>query len=64
MGTGSTVPRWFAEIQFCERFSCTEKELYEDFSRAFFNKVQAVNEIENSVHKAKEQAAKAQQRRG
>jgi len=58
MGTGQTVPQWFAEILWMERFSCTERELYEDFRRVTIERIGATDAIRGRVNRIKEAEAR------
>lgn len=54
MGTAKTVPYWVAEIQLMEQFTCTEKQLYEEFSTGTIQRVGVLNELRAKAAKFKE----------
>ena len=51
MGTATTVPEWTSEILFIEHLSCTEKQLYEEFSVLTLKRLSILLELRDKAER-------------
>jgi hypothetical protein len=58
MGTSNKLPRAYADILLMERFSCTEKQLYEEFTQLTIQRVSWFDELRSNAQRVKEMDAK------
>jgi len=57
MGTSNKLPRAYADILLMERFSCTEKQLYEEFTQLTIQRISWLDEMRAQAERVKKTEA-------
>lgn len=58
MGTSNKLPRRYADILLMERFSCTERGLYEEFTQGTIQRIGWLDEMRGQAERVRKMEAK------